>query len=327
MFTTILESVCDGLIYVAQSVAHSWLYLLLSIILAVAMKVYIDAEKARKLFLRNPAWLIPGSVGTGALTPLCACGTMAVIFSLISSALPWGAIMAFLVSSPLMSPDTFVMISGFMGIKFATILTVASIVIGLAVGYISWIIERKTGFLKNQLKFSGKSYDLKPLLTVPGGCSCGIENPKKAGTSWIADLSIRLKTKEFVVEFYELGIKKVLPLFTVFIFIAYLVKTYVPTEWIINGFDGSQAYSVPLAALAGLPLYVSDATLAPLLKVLSEAGASNGSLMAFWISGPGTSLGVIGGLVLIFKKRALVLYIIYIFLGAIFTGYIVDFVF
>jgi uncharacterized membrane protein YraQ (UPF0718 family) len=221
------------------------------------------------------------------------------------------------------------MISGFIGLKFAVILTVASILLGLLVGYLTWIIERKTGFLVNQLKFIRKEPAYKPdvILLAANSCGCGVKQPPKGSNARIPELIRLLKPKEFLLQFFELGIKKVMPLFSVFIFIAYLVKTFVPAEWIVDLFDGKHAYSVPLAALIGLPLYVSDATLAPILKVLSDAGASNGSLMAFLISGPGTSLGVIGGLMLIFKKRALALYLVYIFMGAIFSGYLVDLMF
>ncbi len=124
------------------------------------MTVYVNAEKLRRFFYRKPGLLIPGSVATGALTPLCACGTMAVVFALVGSALPWGPIMAFLVSSPLMSPDTFVLLSGFMGVKFAIALTIASLILGLGAGYLTWIIERKTSFFDHQL------------LKQKGSCTC-----------------------------------------------------------------------------------------------------------------------------------------------------------
>jgi len=92
--------------------------------------------------------------------------------------------------------------------------------------------------------------------------------------------------------------------------------------WVIALFNGSHWYSVPLASLIGLPLYVSDATIVPLLQVLKDAGASNGALLAFMISGPGTSLGVIAGLLVLLKKRALIIYLAYILFGAIMLGYL-----
>jgi uncharacterized membrane protein YraQ (UPF0718 family) len=247
---------------------------------------------------------------------------MAVVFSLVSTTLPWGPIMAFLVSSPLMSPDTFILLTGFMGLKFAIMLTMASIVLGLVVGYLTWFIE-KTGFLENQLQILVKTPKSETSMVSTCGCTQPLlaETKKQKVPVWITTLKI----SEFATQFFELGIKKIMPLFALFVIIAYLVKMYVPTEWIVTLFSGDHFYSVPLASMIGLPLYVSDATLVPFLQVIREAGASNGAITAFMIAGPGTSLGVIGGLLILLKKRAIFLYVAFIFLGSVATGYLVDF--
>jgi len=356
MFSEIYSIVADATVYLIQSLLHNGIYLFLSITLAVAMTVYLDAEKVKKFFYRKPGLLIPGSVATGALTPLCACGTMAVLFALMGSALPWGPIMAFLVSSPLMSPDTFILLTGFIGVKFALLLMIASIILGLASGYLTWIIEKKSGYFDNQLKImkqESKS-DLDETLGQMRESNCNCQGvtipvpvvlpktpvccsnygreltlhrehhaPVKKESAWSLFI-FRLKPRDFIKQFYSLGIRKILPLFVLFIIIAYGIKTYIPTEWVVTMFNGENFYSVPLAAVIGLPLYISDATIVPLLQVLKNAGASDGALLAFMISGPGTSLGVTGGLMIILKKKAIGLYLAFIFFGAIILGYLTD---
>lgn len=335
--------------YVSGSLWHNGIYLLLSIGTAVAMTVYIDAKKARKFLMKRSRYIIPASVLIAALTPLCACGTMAVVISLLSSAFPLGAIMSFLVSSPLMSPDTFILIAGFMGLKFTIILAVSSLVMGFASGYLTLLVERRSNLLKNQLRTAPPEPEYRVVyqkdnepcgcqpvrLVQPqtpevvlccssgratAACSCEQETVPVALPRWVE----KLKIKEFAREFYKTGVLKIVPLFVLFVAIAYWVKTYVPTEWIIALFSGEHFYSVPLAAVVGIPLYISDATVVPLLQVLKDAGASNGALLAFMIAGPGTSLGVIGGLMLIVKRRLLWLYLGYIFVGAIVLGYLTD---
>jgi uncharacterized membrane protein YraQ (UPF0718 family) len=364
MISQILEILLGVLNYLIQTFAANWFILLFGIIIAVLISVYVDAEKTRKLFLRRPRFLILGSVLFGALTPLCACGTMAVVLSLITSTIPWGAIMAFLVSSPLMSPDTFVMLSGFLGLKFAIALTVSSIILGLGGGWITHWIEHRTSFLNNQLRLSNQQKESSiqnccekettefvrankqrvpmanlGLLTLnvdkssTNSC-CNIDvneiccseksNLKYAGENIIESLnriSNRFKLRKVITSFIDLGIVKVLPLFILFVVIAYLVKEFVPTEWIVTLFSGEHFYSIPLAALIGLPMYVSDATVVPLLQVLRDAGASDGAILAYMISGPATSIGVIGGLSVIMKRRAILLYVTIILIGAILLGY------
>jgi uncharacterized membrane protein YraQ (UPF0718 family) len=329
----ISENGFEAVIFVGQTLWADGIYLLLSILIAVVMAVYIDPVKARHYLMKKKSFLIPGSVGFGALTPLCACGTMAVVISLLTTALPWGPIMAFLVSSPLMSPDTFVLISGFLGVKFAVVLAFGSIVLGLTAGYLTHLIETKTNFLKDQFRaVSNKKNQNKAAETNYRSAGAIQFQYYKAGNACCASVSVsktqtfveKLKIKEFAQTFISLGVKKILPLFLIFAFIAYAVKAFVPTVWIMELFSGNNIFSVPLAALIGLPLYVSDSTVAPLLQVLQQAGASNGSLLAFMIAGPGTGLGVIIGLNVVLKRKALLLYLAYIFFGAVVLGYLYD---
>jgi len=354
MISQVLNVLKGILDYLIHTFTANWIVLLFGIVIAVIISVYVDAEKTRKLFLRRPRFLILGSVLFGALTPLCACGTMAVVLSLITSTVPWGAIMAFLVSSPLMSPDTFVLLSGFLGLKFAIALTASSIILGLGAGWITHWIEKKTSFLDNQLRLSNQHKATETKTTNQGEylksnkqnvpfsklsvvklgyndtnkLCCGAEVVEDCCSSnntnivnSVEGILEKFKVKKFFKSFYELGIVKVLPLFIIFVIVAYLVKEFVPTQWIVNMFSGEHFYSVPLAALIGMPMYVSDATVVPLLQVLKDAGASDGAILAYMISGPATSLGVIGGLSVIMKRRAILLYVLIILLGAILLGY------
>ncbi len=356
MISKILDGLLGALNYLIHTLAANWFILLFGILVAVAITVYVDVEKTRKLFLRRPRFLIFGSVAFGAFTPFCACGTMAVVLSLVSSTIPWGAIMAFLVSSPLMSPDTFVIFSGFMGVKFATALALSSIVIGLGAGWITHLIEKRTKYLDNQLRLNGNSSKKtnesilakKPEKNVANLKAVNLMVEDKLASSCcsknyanqccqeqsvlvnadegsllesLSKFVERIKLKKFISSFIELGIVKVFPLFVLFVVIAYVVKEYVPTEWVVTLFSGKHFYSVPLAALIGLPMYVSDATVVPLLQVLRDAGASDGAILAYMIAGPATSIGVIGGLTVIMKRRAILLYLAVILIGAILLGY------
>jgi len=308
MMTPLLNQLLNLTGYVWETLKADSLYLFLSIFLAAVLSVYLDANKARSIFLRYPKYLVSGSVAFGAFTPLCACGTMAVVFSLMTTALPWGPIMAFLVSSPLMSPDTFVLFSGILGIRFTIALATVSVILGLGAGWLATWIERHTSFLEGQLKIrkeNRSSFDETGTVEIPKGSFLD-----------------RLKLPELFNSLYSVGLLKIFPLFLLFVAIAYLVKTFIPTAWVMELFSGEKLYSVPLAALIGLPLYVSDATVVPLLQVLRDAGASDGAVMAFMITGPATSVGVIGGLTLILKRKALALYVVMILLGGMLSGMI-----
>lgn len=333
MLEQILNFFYNAIQYIINIYIFDGIYLLISIIIAVVFTVYIDPLKIRKFFLNHSGFSVFGSVGLGAFTPLCACGTMAVIMSIVSTSLPWGPIMAFLVSSPLMSPDVFILLAGFINLSFAIALTIASIILGLGAGYITHLIEKNTGFLNNQLRLNPKvisldkeSYNnccgLQAGICLSDGCDKDDLNVKPKAESFFE----KIKPRQFLTAFYNIGFKMVLPLFTLFVFLAYIVKTYVPANWIMALFSGKHFYSIPLAAIIGIPLYVSDAAIIPLLQVLKDAGASYGTILAFMVTGPGTSLGVLAGLTMIMKKRSILLYFTFILGGAILLGYLFDFV-
>jgi uncharacterized membrane protein YraQ (UPF0718 family) len=146
----------EMILYVITSLIHNWLPLTSAIVAASFMTVYIKPEKIKQILLKRSNLSIPATVTFGALTPFCACGTMAIIIGMLTTALPWGPIMAFLTSSPLMSPDGFILIAGIINIKFATALLTASIIIGMGSGYLTHLIE-KTGYLNDQIRFAGKT--------------------------------------------------------------------------------------------------------------------------------------------------------------------------
>ena len=337
------------------SYQHNWLPLGLAIITAAVMKVYIDPEKLKQGLLRRPNASIWASVAVGALTPLCACGTMAVIIGMLTTTLPWGPIMAFLTSSPLMSPDGFILDAGLISLEFAIALTISSIIIGLGSGYLTHFIEKKTDFLKDQTRFAGNSpaptCGCNPSISAPVqtcGCTaatspqqsccsnsslvvkqtcCGglqAESTKPMSINNPLGFLKRIKWREIADNIWNVGIKQILLYFTIFVALGSLITYLVPNSMIISLFGAKKLYGVPLAALIGLPLYITTEAALPLVKTLLVGGAGGGAMLAFLITGPGTSAYVIAGMATFMKRKALMLYTLYILAGGILCGYLYD---
>ncbi len=395
MMQALIDLLTDTFRYVITSVTHNFWVLVLGIGIAAAIRVFVDPEKMKKALSGKASISIPGSVAFGALTPFCACGTMAVVLSMFAAMLPWGPVMAFLVSSPLMSPDGFVLMSGVLGVKFAVSLTVASIVMGLGAGLVAEMISRRTKWLDNQLRHAlpdemgvSASVGASNAGKEPGkqGCGCGSGSGngsrKISGTAFAIDSGIGIgtgtgkdtgagknaeggktrkkyvlaarnmddiecgcegegilrvqntsvedpvpmapagKLREMLDVIVDLGLKQILPMFMVFAGIGYLINRFIPAAWIQMLFGADKWYSIPLAALIGLPMYVSGDGSIPLIRSLLDSGAGAGAIMAFMITGPGTSAGVIAGIGTILKGRAILLYISLILVGGILSGYI-----
>lgn len=309
----------ETLQYVLETLVHNAPVLLLGILVAAAITVYVDPDKMRQALMKQSGMSIGASVAFGAFTPFCACGTMAVIVAMMTTALPWGPIMAFLTSSPLMSPDEFILYAGIVNVKFAVALTAASVLIGLFSGVITHWIEKKTGFLTGQARFAE--------IQAAASC-CGTVNDVRkvnVGTGFGGHpVVIRYKLAALLKVVYDVGIRQVLLYFTVFAAIGFLINRFVPAELIMSYLGAGNPLAVPLLALIGLPLYVNGSSAIPLINALVAGGASQGALLAFMITGPGTSAGVIAGLVTIMKKRAIMLYVLYLIVFAVFLGYAYD---
>ncbi len=354
--TTLFFAVINEII---ASITHNWFPLSFAIVVVAIMTAYVDPEKLKKTILKKSNVSIWGSVTVGAFTPLCACGTSAVIIAMLTAALPWGPVMAFLTSSPHMSPEGFVMLAGIVNIRFAIALTVASIVIGIGSGYLTVLIEKKTSFLDNQVRFNKKNVPESSCGCAPApeptanscGCSTSIDTPNTPQISvkeeiiccapqvansgenasvayFVPAYELKLikfikniKWKEMGNAIVNIGVKKILLFFSLFIGIGYLINYFVPTEFIAGLFSGQHWYSVPLASFIGFPIYVSGEAAIPLIDALMKGGAGGGSMLAFMITGQGTSAWVIAGLASFLKRKVLGLYVGLILVGGILCGY------
>jgi uncharacterized membrane protein YraQ (UPF0718 family) len=348
----ILTLLKDTALYLLQTLQHNAIVLILGIVIASALRVYVDAERMKRWLLNRSALSIPATVAFGAFTPFCACGTMAVVLGMLASSLPWGAIMAFLTSSPLMSPDEFVLISGMLGTRFAIALTAASVFIGLGAGYLANLLQKRTAYFDGQLRFAAPNKktavrnaslsraDLSATSFTPSVSCCAANAASNSASTPraccsattmpmepavpLTTLARQLKLNELTETIFEIGVKKILPLFTAFAAIGYLINRFVPSAWISAIFGAGNLFAVPLAAFIGLPLYVSGNAAIPLIDSLFQAGVSPGAMLAFMITGPGTSAGVIAGISSILKRRAIAFYLACLMIGAIVLGFLFD---
>ena len=279
----------DAIQALLSTLWHNAPILLLGVAVAAAIAVYGNPEKIRAALSNRATVSVFTTVAFGAFTPFCACGTMAVIVAMLSTAIPWSAIMAFLTSSPLMGPDEFVFIAGIISPGFAIGLTAASVGIGLFSGLVAHVLEKKTRFLEGQIR----------MVSAPASPEApeAVQKPDK------------YKIKALLRFLYDVGVRQILLYFSIFVVIGYLINRFVPTEWISAALGQDNPLAIPLMALVGIPLYVTGPSSVPLVQALMDSGAGTGALMAFMITGPGTSAGVIAGIATIMKQRAIALYL------------------
>ena len=304
-----LELVTKTLMQVMVTFSHTWPYLGLSVLVAAALKVHVEPARLRAWLARHQRASVIGAIGLAVLTPLCSCGTMALVLAMLATSMPWAPIVAFMVASPLTSPSQLLFTAGLFGWAFAGFHFVVAIGLGFAGAAAATVLESR-GWLANQLRLAQPT--LAPIAGGSGAVlSVEVTAPARPGLGEYAH-AILIEGRRLML------------LFVAFAFVGYLINNLIPATWVARLFGSGQTWGVALAATFGLPLYVnSDASL-PLVKSFLDSGASAGAAMAFLITGAGTSVGAVVGALTIARWRVLAVVVATLWVGAIISGYVFD---
>jgi uncharacterized membrane protein YraQ (UPF0718 family) len=151
---------------------------------------------------------------------------------------------------------------------------------------------------------------------VEAGCACATDVTQSR------PITFRL----FLEEALDTG-RRLLVMFLGFAYIGYFLNGLIPTSWVAAIFGSGNAYSVPLAATLGLPLYINTEASLPLVRAMLDAGMSQGAALAFLITGAGTSFGAVAGMLTIARWRVVGLVVGTLWVGAILLGAIYNGVF
>jgi uncharacterized membrane protein YraQ (UPF0718 family) len=327
---------------VIETFSHNWFLLVISILISAALKLYINQDAIARFLRRNTKNSVLLSTGVAVGTPFCSCGTTAVVLGMMASTVPWAPIVAFLVASPLTSPQELFYSAGLFGWNFAIAFFVASILLGLAGGAIASFAEAR-GWLANQARLASSKPSALSLVIMGGpapiglpvaaalatgpaveavqcGCSSTqVESPVVSQPK-IEPATRAFTFSDFAREVFSIS-KRLLPLFFGFTFVGYLLNGLIPAAWITSLFGAGHAYSIPLAATLGLPFYINTEASLPLVRAMLESGMSQGAALAFLIAGAGTSLGALGGMLTIARWRVIAIVIGTLWAGSILIGF------
>ncbi len=307
-----LELLAKTLTQVAVTVAHTWPYLAFSVLVAAILKVHVEPARVRAWLARHQRASVVGAVAVSVATPLCSCGTMALVLAMLATSMPWAPIVAFMVASPLSSPGQLLYTAGLFGWTFAGFHLAVAIVLGFAGAAAAALLESR-GWLANQTRLG----QLSPA-PISGGSDAVV-----LGAASVVERPARLRLGEYGRALLTEG-RRLALLFVTFAFIGYLLNNLIPAAWVTALFGSGQTWGVALAATLGLPLYVnSDASL-PLVKSFLDSGASPGAAMAFLLTGAGTSVGAVVGALTIARWRVLAVVVSTLWVGAIVSGYVFD---
>jgi uncharacterized membrane protein YraQ (UPF0718 family) len=257
-----------------------------------------------------------------------------------------------MVSSPLISPGEYVLSVGLFGASFATTFFVAAIVIGLAAGGLTSVIERG-GFLAGQARLRVPAAGADPGDTGQGGPAANsstavlASDPDRRAALVVLESEItscctppapadqpscgcgdgcavtvgQSKTQEFGRALVANG-RRLADFFLAFAALGYLLIEVIPTQVLTSFLGADSGRSVPLAATLGIPIYLnSDASL-PMVASLMHGGMGPGAALAFLMTGAGTSVAAISGMLIIARWKVVTIVVASLWIGAVILGYL-----
>ncbi len=295
-------------------------YFISGILLAGLIRTYKIAVKLRTYFRQYGLLSIFIASLVGIITPLCACGTLTTAVSLIFAGMPLAPVMALLVTSPLLSPTTYLLTLNDLGTEWTAIRTVAAFSMGMFAGIVTHLLRRR-GFQSEDILIEG---------AIPRGdfhdenypderlrCNC-----KESFGNRVA-----VRTKNMFAVFLAkssdmlwLTGKYVL----VGVAIGTIVERYMPYEWIYKLFGEKGKLSIIWVTLGSVPVFLHQISASSILyhiKSSLNGTLDSGAGLAFMIAGPVTAMPTMVMFWTMFRKRVFFLYMFVCIVGTIIIAY------
>ncbi len=228
-------------------------YLVISILLNVSILKIFNRRKL-SFAARNEFISIATASALGLLSPLPTYAAIPIGLSLLSAGVPFSAILAFIISSPLMNPSIFFLTATQMGMEMALVRSGTAFLLGITSGVLSKTVFWSLG------KYIKTPEEYKPHPDRP-----------------------------FRKEIYRNSLY-VLKYFSFAILLSSAVKALVPAEFITRALGGNAQYSTLVAMGLGVPFYTCGGAAIPFIKTLMDMGMSKGATLAFFTVGPATKV-------------------------------------
>lgn len=265
--------------------------------LVALMLMYVPQDKIKKYM--SGKGILGNFVGAfiGSLTPFCACSTIPLTLGFLEIGIPFGAVMSFVISSPLMNPIILTMMVVLMGMKAAVVYLFVTFICAVIFG----VILEKIG--------GGKL--VKHVRIKPGGHDEKEEIPN----TFKGKL-----TRSFQKAFGDFRV--VLVYLLIGVGIGAVIYGYLPGDFVLKFAGPENPLAIPVAAAIGVPLYIRAETAIPIGLALMQKGMSVGAVIALIIGGAGMAIPEMSMLGAIFRKKLIAAIVAVIFLTAVTGGFI-----
>ncbi|MEY3220481.1 MAG: hypothetical protein RIT27_1838 [Pseudomonadota bacterium] len=255
-------------------------YLVFGLLIAAVLHVFFPEAWVRRHLGNNSTGSVLKATLFGIPLPVCSCGVVPVAASLRNSGASRGATVSFLIATPQIGADSFLITYSLLGWVFGVFRIIAAFITALV-----------AGLLVNGFSRRDPDHKITQL----------IENSQETALS-------RLKTLPHYLIIELLGpIANMLLLGTV---LAGIISALIPQGFLESStFSGNLTSMIAMLAIS-VPLYVCASASTPIAAALVLKGLSPGAALVFLLAGPATNAMTLAIVPKIVGKTAAIIYVL-----------------
>jgi uncharacterized protein len=228
-------------------------YIIISILLNVATVRYVR-KKTITYSSSNTYVGIGMAALIGLASPLPTYAAIPIGLSLMPAGLPFSAVIAFILASPLMNPTIFFLTATQISMEMALARTVTAFFLAVTGGIL-------TATILTHL------YDEHTSVAAP----------------------VRKSDKSITQDLWG-NTRYMMKYFSISLLLSASVRALIPPETIVTLLGGNTKVSTLIAIGMGVPFYTCGGSAIPFMETLMELGMNKGAMLAFFLAGPATKL-------------------------------------
>ena len=236
--------------------------LLVSVIFVMGLfRSMLSPERVRGYLEGRSRWAAyVMAVVLGAVTPFCSCSSVPLFIGFVEAGIPVGATMAFLIASPMINEVAVALLLTLLGWKLTMLYVATGLVVGVAGGALidalrleRWVEEYVWKIRVGAAAAPGEPHRLRQRVDFARG-----EVRDIVGRIWI-----------YVLVGVGLGAA---------------LHGFVPQDFFARWAGRDNPFAVPLAVIAGVPMYANATGIIPVAEALLGKGVPVGTVLALMMS-------------------------------------------
>lgn len=275
-------------------------FLLLGFMLAGLMHEFVPNTLYTR-YLGKPTF---GSVVLAALfgvpLPLCSCGVIPTAMGIRREGASKGATISFLIATPQTGVDSIIATYSLMGLPFAVIRPVVALLTAIFGGTLCNALDNDN--VDDNLNLNANHNDDK--------------KPTSSSSS-------KRLLRAFAYAFGEM-MEDIGKWLAVGLVVAGIITAAVPDSWFVV-FQDNTLYSILFVLLFSIPMYLCATGSIPIAMALMLKGLTPGAALVLLMAGPACNAASILVVGKVLGKRTMLIYLVSIVVGAIVSGYVIDY--